>query len=170
MANKNDIKSVFAILLSEDGRSFLLVKRRDVSVWVFPGGGIEEGETREAACLRELEEETGLSCQIVKKVGDYNHDWIIPVKASVFLCRRVSGTPKITAETRDIAFFPIDAPPRHLLSVFKEFLDYALDKSPNPAPKLRSVNFGSALKFLFYNPLFLFRTLTNRCRLLLSHN
>jgi ADP-ribose pyrophosphatase YjhB (NUDIX family) len=40
------------------------VQRGDI-VWNFPGGGIEEGETPEEACLREVEEETGFIVNIV---------------------------------------------------------------------------------------------------------
>jgi len=32
----------------------LLVKRKDVPIWVIPGGGIDEGEEPEGAALREL--------------------------------------------------------------------------------------------------------------------
>lgn len=40
-----------------------LVKRGDL-VWNFPGGGVEPGETFEAACVREVKEETGYDVEI----------------------------------------------------------------------------------------------------------
>ncbi|WP_143014472.1 MULTISPECIES: NUDIX hydrolase [unclassified Paenibacillus] len=50
------------------------VERGDI-VWNFPGGGIEEGETPEEACVREVQEETGYVIQIVdllhKQHGKY---------------------------------------------------------------------------------------------------
>jgi 8-oxo-dGTP pyrophosphatase MutT (NUDIX family) len=48
------------------GRSVLLIEGRDParpelgSWWMTPGGGIENGETIEAAAVREIREETGL--------------------------------------------------------------------------------------------------------------
>jgi 8-oxo-dGTP diphosphatase len=41
------------------------VQRGDI-VWNFPGGGIENNETTEQACIREVEEETGYNVQITK--------------------------------------------------------------------------------------------------------
>jgi ADP-ribose pyrophosphatase YjhB (NUDIX family) len=42
--------------------------------WALPGGFIEAEETPEGACLRELEEETGLEGKITKLLGVYLQD------------------------------------------------------------------------------------------------
>ncbi|MBA2937427.1 NUDIX domain-containing protein [Paenibacillus sp. CGMCC 1.16610] len=39
------------------------VERGDI-VWNFPGGGIQEGESPEQACIREVREETGFDIQL----------------------------------------------------------------------------------------------------------
>ncbi|WP_456290027.1 NUDIX domain-containing protein [Paenibacillus sp. AK002] len=48
------------------------VQRGDI-VWNYPGGGIEEGETPEEACIREVKEETGFEVEIIKLLN-YNND------------------------------------------------------------------------------------------------
>lgn len=61
-----------AILLMD--RMVLMVQqhvKRGGIVWNFPGGGIEEGETTEQACIREMKEETGIEVQIVKKLHEH---------------------------------------------------------------------------------------------------
>lgn len=40
------------------------VQRGDI-VWNFPGGGIEDYESPEAACIREVKEETGFDVELV---------------------------------------------------------------------------------------------------------
>jgi 8-oxo-dGTP diphosphatase len=51
------------------GNDVLMVKDRvdrgDI-VWNFPGGGVDEGETPEEACIREMKEETGLDIRITE--------------------------------------------------------------------------------------------------------
>ena len=44
--------------------------------WVLPKGGIEDGETKEEAALREVYEETGLIAEIQDYLGYVKYDYI----------------------------------------------------------------------------------------------
>jgi 8-oxo-dGTP diphosphatase len=46
-----------------------LVHRPTHEDWSFPKGKLEAGETFEAAALREVQEETGMSCRVVRFLG-----------------------------------------------------------------------------------------------------
>ena len=53
-------------------KKLLLVKVKNLSgkiVWTFPKGHIEKSETIENTALREVSEETGYSCEIIKPLG-----------------------------------------------------------------------------------------------------
>ena len=62
-------QAVYGILFSEDKKEVLLVQRRDLPVWVLPGGGLDPGETPEEGVIREVEEETGLQVKIVREIA-----------------------------------------------------------------------------------------------------
>lgn len=49
-----------------DGKT-LLLKHRKLGMWLPPGGHIDEGETPDEACLREILEETGLTAEICSR-------------------------------------------------------------------------------------------------------
>ncbi len=52
----------------QDGAKFLMVKVENLegqTLWTFPKGHIEKGETSELAAVREVEEETGYQCEII---------------------------------------------------------------------------------------------------------
>lgn len=44
----------------------------------FPKGSIEQGESAEEACIREVLEETGYETEVIEYIGDthYEYDWI----------------------------------------------------------------------------------------------
>ena len=64
-------QSVTAVIFTKDRKKTLLIKRRDVPVWVLPGGGIEKNESIETAIVREIYEESGYRVKITKKIGEY---------------------------------------------------------------------------------------------------
>jgi len=60
---------------------------------VFPGGGVENGETVEQAVLREVQEETSLKVKIEKLL--YHHIYDDDTKQFFYFCRYVSGEPEL---------------------------------------------------------------------------
>ena len=67
------IPGVGAIIVGSKG---VLLARRDkpprTGFWAFPGGGVEVGETQDQTVLREVEEETGIKCEIVSFVDTFD--------------------------------------------------------------------------------------------------
>ncbi|MBM3669558.1 MAG: NUDIX hydrolase [Actinobacteria bacterium] len=63
--------SAGGLVLDERRRGALIGRhdRRGRMVWSLPKGHIEEGETPEAAAIREIQEETGISGSIVAPLG-----------------------------------------------------------------------------------------------------
>lgn len=61
---------ISAAVILRDGK-FLMVKQQKHGriFWNFPGGHVEDGESPEQACIREVKEETGLDVSIEKKLA-----------------------------------------------------------------------------------------------------
>jgi 8-oxo-dGTP pyrophosphatase MutT (NUDIX family) len=86
-----------------EGAVFLLVRAsRPPFDWVLPKGHIEEGETPEEAAQREVREESGVTADIVRLVGDSTFDVRgAPVRVRYFLMQfREQGTAEERRETR----------------------------------------------------------------------
>jgi 8-oxo-dGTP pyrophosphatase MutT (NUDIX family) len=102
-----------------DGRWVVLISRRSAAgalQWTLPKGGLETGETHEAAAVREVAEETGFLSEIVEPLGviDYWFVWR-PDKVRYhkhvhyFLMRFVGASPTPRDdEAEEVAWLPIE--------------------------------------------------------------
>ena len=71
------------------GDEMLISHELNSGWYLIPGGGLEEGETLEACCLREIEEETGVVAAIEKpllSLREHYEDWMYI--SYYFLCRQ----------------------------------------------------------------------------------
>jgi 8-oxo-dGTP diphosphatase len=59
-------------LVLRDGR-VAIVHRPRYDDWSLPKGKLDEGESFEEAALREVEEETGLTCRLKRELGDTSY-------------------------------------------------------------------------------------------------
>lgn len=119
-------EGVIAILLADENKRVLLVKRRDTPVWVLPGGGVEAGEPPEQACLRELYEESGIEGEIKAKLCVLLPQNKMTAKTHLYLCSYKNGSPSLSSESQEVSFFDLERLPAHLFRLHKRWLDYAI--------------------------------------------
>jgi len=156
-------EAAIGIVFSEDRTSVLLVKRRDVPVWVLPGGGIDPHEPPAIAVCREILEETGFHVTVEKQIAIYTPLNRLSAKTYLFECRIFSGSATLTDETQDIQFFRLEQLPKSFFIVHNDWLDDALTNSPILIEKAISrVTYWNILKYLFNHPLQILRYLLSR--------
>ena len=69
-------RNVGIMVLNDQGHVWVGQRKdRYKNAWQMPQGGIDKGEDPRAAALRELEEETGISAQLVEVVAETD-DWL----------------------------------------------------------------------------------------------
>lgn len=85
-------KRVRCIILKDNG--IWVIKRERIEngekrlYYVFPGGGIEKGETPVEAAKREALEELGAKIKIIKKIYEYEYNKQVNI---CFLCKHIGG-------------------------------------------------------------------------------
>ena len=118
---------VVACALVDADRRVLIAQRPEgkamAGLWEFPGGKVEAGETPEAALIRELEEELGVSTKTacLAPVSFASHSYEnFHLLMPLYACRKWQGQPQPREHTalkwvrptalRDYPMPPADAP------------------------------------------------------------
>ncbi len=104
--------TVGAMVGNDDGE-LLMIQRADSGVWLFPTGWADVGYSPAEVVVKEVREETGIDCEIVRPIaildGQRRGFTRIPLVSIVFHCRVIGGaiTPH-PLEVTDAGFFAED--------------------------------------------------------------
>lgn len=137
MEYRNPTPTVDLIIAQGDG--VVLIRRRNEPLgWALPGGFVDEGETVEAAALREAMEETCLKVTLDALLYVYSD----PKRdsrqhnLSVVFTATAHGTPKGADDAAEARVFPLNALPElvfdhaRILADYRHFL--ATGERPSP--------------------------------------
>jgi len=100
-----------ALCVAKNKENKILAAKRNTpprkDEWALPGGFVESGETPEAACLRELKEETGLKGRIKKLAGIHiqrsaDYGWLLVIGYEIAVSK---NTLSLNSELKEARFF-----------------------------------------------------------------
>ena len=112
------------------GDSVLLIRRINAktfdNLWSNPGGMVEEGESLEDACVRELHEELDIGVEVIRKISDYDdyRDGELFGKYTGFLVEIKEGEPVINEPHRisEVRYWPLDQLPGNVAPYTLQYL------------------------------------------------
>ena len=152
-----------AICFTQNRTQVLVVKRKDVPIWVLPGGGIDAGETPIDAAIRELIEETGVQGHNPRHITTYHP--INKLTATTYLIECIpeeNPSPQPKEETAAVGFYPVNQLPQPFFFLHKEWIEDALLPQPPHNKTMISVTWIRLAKELLLHPIFLIRYLLSR--------
>lgn len=97
---KKTVHVVAAIIENEEKEIFCALRGPEMTLpnyWEFPGGKIEEGETKQEALKREILEELNCTIEVFEHVEDttYEYEKVI-VRLETFMAKILSGRPELS--------------------------------------------------------------------------
>ncbi|MBM3197660.1 MAG: NUDIX hydrolase [Chlamydiae bacterium] len=155
-------EAVYGVVFSDDRTKVLLVQRRDLPVWVLPGGGLDPEESPSLGVIREVLEETGLQTRPLRQIAEYLPVNRLTQRTHFFECQVIGGKIALNPEARDIAFFSLQALPSRLAPPFALWIQDALRDSPCITKKTEGVTYGVLMKLLCLHPILILRYLLTK--------
>ena len=109
------IEVVCALIQNKEGKIFCCKRgpgRALANKWEFPGGKIEQNETKEQALAREIKEELKSNIKVIRYIGVSNHEYTdlekpFSITMHAYLCELVSGNLELT-EHIDSCYVTVD--------------------------------------------------------------
>lgn len=157
--------AAIGIIFNYNKTEVLAIKRRDIPIWVLPGGGIDPGETPDDAVIREVKEETGYDVKVYRRTAEYTPLNKLAYFTVLFECEIIGGAEVLSNETSDIGFYPIKNLPTPFFHVHEDWIKDALCH-PNELYKsaIYQVTYWKLVKYFLRHPLFVMATLIARLR------
>lgn len=117
---------VGALIFDSQGQVFLSKRgpqaRNEVGCWEFPGGGVQFNETMEQALRREIEEEYGITINVIEQLAAFDH--LLPDEAQhwvsvIYLAHHSGGSATILEPEKcsGIGWYSLTALPAPVTSV-----------------------------------------------------
>lgn len=152
--------AAFAFVIKQN--ELLLTKRRDVPLWVLPGGGIEAGETAEEAAIRETKEETGCDIRLLTKTHEMWPINKLAVSTHLFIAEPLNEPLSSSTETSQNRFFPLRELPKTLFAPHRLWIEEALATTHLIKRPLSEITYRGAFLYFLRNPLQTLRYLFTR--------
>lgn len=105
----------------------LLTYEVNTDQWFIPGGGLEEKESMQECCVRELAEETGCVIKVNQQyltINEYYGEWLFI--SHYYLCDYIGETKRnLTEREIEVGLEPRWISLREAVDIFSKYQDYA---------------------------------------------
>ncbi len=120
----------------------LLTYEVNTDQWFIPGGGLEENESVQECCIRELAEETGCVVDAKKQyltINEYYEEWLFV--SHYYVCDYIGETERtLTQREMEVGLEPRWISLKEALDIFSKHQDYAEENEMKRGTYLREYN------------------------------
>lgn len=151
-------QSIVALVFDQNSDKILTIKRRDVPVWVLPGGALDPGESPEEGIIREVFEESGLNVAIKRKIACYTPINKLGTVTHFYECYIQSGSLQTGNETADLGFYPVSQLPEVFFHIHRDMIEDAAKNHAHTLVKpLDQVTYWGLFRYFLRHPILVLR-------------